>query len=330
MSSCLETFGVIGQWVVNLLNCLEPCLKYRVVELIISVVSVIFGLVDVITDWINWNSWKKNLELLEQDYYTKLLKYITIFGTVLFVCEIILLFSKLCFSCLPDNGVHPFNEDDSHSQFMYAPYKFKGAVYLLWDISTVLAGTIEDLPVMVFAYNLATATECKFAEAQVRSGATVAAIAASVVNSIWLLCVCLFKAIWTCIIPGPTRQLTEPDEDHHALCRFACTLWAPICMLGFLLTFLIPCYSLKDSVFIHAVNGFLIFDIVILYVFHVWFYLWFPRIMAVGMGVTNFSVFFIVIVVGSVTLERLTTTIDTDPLLMTTSTLPCLLPDPML
>ena len=60
---------------------------------------------------------------------------------------------------------------------MYAPYKFKGAIYLLLDISTVLAGAIEDLPVMVFAYNLATATECKFAEVQVKSGATIAVIA---------------------------------------------------------------------------------------------------------------------------------------------------------
>ena len=50
MSSCLETFGSVGPWVINLLNCLEPCLKYRVVELIISVVSVVLGLVDVITD----------------------------------------------------------------------------------------------------------------------------------------------------------------------------------------------------------------------------------------------------------------------------------------
>ena len=330
MSSCLETFGAVGQWVVNLLNCVEPCLNYRVAELIISIVSVILGLVDVITDWINWNSWKENPELLEQDYYTKLLKYITIFGTMLFVCEIIILLLKLCFWCIPDNGVHPFNEDDSHSQFMYAPYEFKGSIYLLWDISTVLAGAIEDLPVMVFAYNLATATECKFAEAQVRSEATVAAIAASVVNSIWLLCVSLFKAIWTCTIPGPTRQLTEPDEDDHALCRFACTLWAPIFMLGFLLTFLIPCYSMIDSVFIHTVNGLLIFDIVILYVFHVWFYLWYPRIMAVGMGVTNCIVFFIVIVVGSVTLQRLTVAIDTDSLLLQTTTLPCLLHDPKL
>ena len=147
---------------------------------------------------------------------------------------------------------------------MYAPYKFKGAIYLLLDISTVLAGAIEDLPVMVFAYNLATATECKFAEVQVKSGATIAVIAASVVNSIWLLCVSLFNSIWTCTIPGPTRQLTEPNEDDHALCRFACTLWAPIFTLGFLLTFLIPCYSLIDSVFIHVVNGLLIFDIVIL------------------------------------------------------------------
>ena len=101
-------------------------------------------------------------------------------------------------------------------------------------------------------------------------------------------------------------------------------------MLGFLLKFLIPCYSLIDSVFIHAVNGLLIFDIVILYVFHVWFYLWFSRIMAVGMGVTNCIVFFIVIVVGSVTLQRLTVAIDTDTLLMTTTTTPCLLPDPRL
>ena len=91
-----------------------------------------------------------------------------------------------------------------------------------------------------------------------------------------------------------------------------------------------PCYSLIDSVFIHTVNGLLIFDIVILYVFYVWFYLWFPRIIAVGMGVTNCIVFFIVIVVGSVTLQRLTVAIDTDRLLMATTTLPCFLPEPKL
>ena len=252
MSSCLEIFGAVGQWVINLLNCLEPCLKYREVELIISVVSVILGLVDVITDWINWNSWRKNPGLLEQDYYTKLLKYITIFGTVLFVCDVILLFLKLCFRCLPDNDVHPFNEDDSHSQFMYAPYKFKGAIYLLWDISTVHGFRLQ--------FSHCNRVQICRSTSQIRSHHR----RNSVVNSIWLLCVSLFNSIWTCTIPGPTRQLTEPNEDDHALCRFTCTLWAPIFTLGFLLTFLIPCYSLIDSVFIHVVNGLLIFDIVIL------------------------------------------------------------------
>ena len=91
MSYWLAPFQAVGGWISNLLNCLKPCLQYKAVEVTIGVISVILGLTDVATDWINWNNWKENPKLSDKKFYTSLLEHVTKYGTALFVCEVIFL-----------------------------------------------------------------------------------------------------------------------------------------------------------------------------------------------------------------------------------------------
>ena len=323
MSSCLKTFGVVGAWMNNVLNFVEPCLRFKVAELGFSFLSMIIGLVDIITDWINLNIWKKNPELLQYEYYTRLLYYITVSGTMLLCLQAILLCLKLYYLCVPDNEVQPFNENDSEQ--LYVPRKCKGRVNILWDISNILVGTQEDLSVMVFTYNIGTGTECDFAQVQLRSPTMTAAIAASMVNALWMLGITTWKIAW---IYGysPSHHIPNHLNRENVFNK---------CFISFLLVFVFVGVFLATpfiigSTFLMAVNTIVLLSVLFFHAFHSASFERYPRVTATGLGVTSCIVCCVVVILGSISLKRLADPTGQNSLPTATGKIKCVLPEPKL
>ena len=169
---------------------------------------------------------------------------------------------KLIFLRLPVNN----NEAEYFPKFVYVPYRFEGVIFLFWEICTILTGVIEDLPVMVYVYNLATVTSCEFAKVRVRSATTIAAMAASVVNSIWLFCVHLGKTI-------KPRHLVHPDETSFRCNNNCCRVFCGSSILTvFVAAFSLPTTMNIESTLIQAVNGVtMAFYSLFLLTFCIWF-----------------------------------------------------------
>ena len=98
MGSCIDAVKVISKWINSCLGFLKLCFKSKKVEVIISTMSLILGLVGIVSDWMNWIEWRNgcgSLPDVNQQYYGTLLQHIVIFGTTLFCLKIILLCFKL-------------------------------------------------------------------------------------------------------------------------------------------------------------------------------------------------------------------------------------------
>ena len=288
-------------------------------ERLVGGLSLALGFLNIGLNYANWEIWKGTSTYLEVGYEAGVLKYVTISGGVLWFLQDVLFGYKERQGCLRGHvEVSPQEAlalAHTRLPFIYYPTTWRAGMFLMWDISNLIMGAVVNLPVMVFAYDLGSVRECAgFGTVKLGSEIIFATVALSMLNSTWLFCLSVFRAIWNFTLPA--ERILDPNQNDngcHNKIYLAC--WY-IFLLAFSLSFFVPALISINSKVVDAVIGVIIFFILSLLGFLGNCFVFpkvFRKVFVAWVGVISSAVFIVVIIVGSMALKQLVANIRENP-----------------
>ena len=176
--------------------------------------------------------------------------------------------------------------------FIFVPLNCKGTVYLLSDMSNSLFMSHVDIPVMLFACNLVSVTECEIAEVQVRSVTNIVAVAASIVNAICTLGFSLWKTF-------QIRQI-KFDVDPSVILKHSCTfIMINLCCFPFISPTPSIICVVRHATYFNILPTVVFLLVISCFMFHLRYYKSFPKYAATGFIFINFVLCFLILVFGA-------------------------------